>query len=90
MFKKVLMSLLLAMVLSAGFAYAMDKIDINTATKSELQALSGVGEATADAIIQYREENGMFKSVEDLVNVKGIGSKKVEKFTDNVTVSEIE
>ncbi len=90
MFKKVLMSLLLATVLSTGFAYAMDKVNINTATSSELQALNGVGESTANAIIQYREENGMFKSVEDLANVKGIGSKKVEKFTDSVTVSEIE
>jgi competence protein ComEA len=90
MFKKVLMSLLLAMVLSTGFAYAMDKVNLNTATNSELQALNGVGEATAAAIIQYREENGMFKSVEDLVNVKGIGSKKVEKFTDSVTVSKSE
>lgn len=90
MFKKVLMSLLLAMVLSTGFAYAMDKVNLNTATSSELQALNGVGEATAAAIIQYREENGMFKSVEDLVNVKGIGSKKVEKFTDSVTVSKPE
>ncbi|MDO7597786.1 MAG: helix-hairpin-helix domain-containing protein [Pseudomonadota bacterium] len=90
MFKKVLMSLLLAMVLSTGFAYAMDKVNLNTATSSELQALNGVGEATAAAIIQYREENGMFKSVEDLVNVKGIGSKKVEKFTDSVTVSKSE
>ena len=89
MFKKVLMSLLLAMVLSTGFAYAMDKINLNTATQSELQTLNGVGEATAAAIIQYREEHGMFKSVEDLVNVKGIGSKKVENLTDSVTVSEL-
>ena len=90
MFKKVLMSLFLAMVLSTGLVYAMDKVNLNTATKSELQALNCLGEATAAAIIQYREENGMFKSVEDLVNVKGIGSKKVEKLTDSVTVSELE
>lgn len=90
MFKKVLMSLLLAMVLSTGFAYAMDKVNLNTATQSELQALNGVGEATATAIIQYREENGLFKSVEDLVNVKGIGSKKIENLTSSVTVSELE
>ena len=87
MLKKVLMSLFLAMVLSTGFAYAMDKVNINTATKAELQTLNGVGEATAAAIIQYREENGMFKSVDDLINVKGIGSKKAEKLTDSVTVS---
>tara|TARA_R110001583_G_C5671425_1_gene411178 strand:- start:3938 stop:4210 length:273 start_codon:yes stop_codon:yes gene_type:complete len=90
MFKKVLMSLVLATVLATGFAYAMDKININTATQSELQTLNGVGEATAAAIIQYREDNGMFKSVEDLMNVKGIGSKKVETLTDSVSVSKLE
>lgn len=90
MFKKVLMSLVMAMVLSTGFAFAMDKININTATKSELQTLTGVGEATADAIIQYRNEKGLFKSVEDLVNVKGIGSKKIEKLTDSLTVSNLD
>jgi competence protein ComEA len=90
MFKKVLMSLFLAMVLSTGLAFAMDKINLNTATKSELQTLNGVGEATATAIIQYREDNGTFKSVEDLVNVKGIGSKKIEKWTDSVTISQSE
>jgi len=90
MFKKVLMSLVLAMVLSTGLAFAMDKVNLNTATQSELQTLNGVGEATASAIILYREENGMFKSVEDLVNVKGIGSKKIETLADSVTVSKSE
>lgn len=88
MFKKVLMSLLMAMALSTGLAFAMDKININTATKYELQTLNGVGESTAEAIIQYREENGVFSSVQDLVNVKGIGSKKLEKLADSLTVSD--
>lgn len=90
MLKKILMSLFLTMVLSIGLAYATDKININTATQSELQTLNGVGEATAAAIIQHREENGMFKSVDDLINVKGIGSKKAEKLIDSVTVSDLE
>lgn len=89
-FNKLLGAILLSVALSMGSAFAGDKININTATQSELQTLNGVGETTAAAIIQYREENGMFKSVEDLVNVKGIGSKKVEKLTDSMTVSELE
>ena len=77
-------AILLSVMLSLSSAYAMDKININTATQSELQALNGVGEKTAAAIIQY----GMFKSVDDLVNVKGIGSKKVAKLTESMTISE--
>jgi len=89
-FNKLLGALLLSAILSMGSAFAMDKINLNTATQSELQTLNGVGEATAVAIIQYREENGMFKSVEDLVNVKGIGDKKIETLADSVTVSKSE
>lgn len=88
-FNKVLGAILLSVMLLSSSAYAMDKININTATKSELQMLKGVGDSTADAIIQYREENGMFKSVQDLVNVKGIGSKKIEKLSDSLTVTDL-
>jgi competence protein ComEA len=51
-------------------------IDINVATKDELVALPGIGEAMAERIILYRDENGKFRSVEELMNVKGIGKKK--------------
>lgn len=86
-FNKLLGAILLSVMLLTGTAYAMEKVNINTATKSELQTLNGVGEATAEAIIQYREENGMFKSVQDLVNVKGVGAKKIQKLSDRLTVS---
>jgi len=89
MFKKVLLSLILAMVLSTGCAFALDKININTATKSELQTLNGIGEATADAIIEYRKNHGLFKSVNELVNVKGIGDKKMANLTDSLSVTDI-
>ncbi len=88
--KKLLLSLFVAIILSSGLAFAADKINVNTATKTELQMLKGVGDATADAIIKYWEENGDFKSVEELFNVKGIGNKKVEKLADKVTVSDSE
>ena len=50
-------------------------ININTATATELEALPGVGLATAARIIEYRQKVGGFKKVEDLMNVKGIGEK---------------
>ena len=87
MFKKLVLSLMVVLFLSVGSAFAADKVDLNTATKSELLMLPGVGDSTADAIIMYREQNGSFKSVDDLDNVKGIGDKKMEKLAGQVTVS---
>ncbi len=55
------------------------KININKATKSQLMTLPGIGETTAEKIIHYRENEGKFKRVEDLLKVKGIGVKKLEK-----------
>ena len=55
------------------------KVNINRASVTELQQLSGVGQKKAEAIIQYREQNGSFKTVNDLQNVKGIGPKLLEK-----------
>ncbi len=52
------------------------KIDLNTATIQQLRLLPGVGEATAQKILAYREENGGFSSLEELMNVSGIGEKK--------------
>lgn len=61
-------------------------ISINSATKEELQTLSGVGESKAIAIIKYREENGNFKSIEEVMNVSGIGNSLFEKIKDNITL----
>ncbi len=54
-------------------------IDINTADKALLTELPGIGPVTADAIIQYRETNGKFKTIDELTNVKGIGDKTLAK-----------
>ena len=63
------------------------KININTATLEELDKLPGVGEATANKIISHREENGQFKTIEDIKNVNGIGDKKFEKMKELMCVN---
>ena len=58
-------------------------ISLNKATKEELMSLDGVGEKTADKIIQYREETP-FETLEDIMNVNGIGQKRYEKYRDQL------
>ena len=68
--------------------FAMAVVNINTASKTELQTLKGIGAKKADAIIEYRTQNKGFKTVEDLANVKGIGTKTVEKLKSEISVSD--
>ena len=71
----------------AAMTQAIDsKLDINKATAEELTALPGVGMKKAEEIVKFRELNGNFKSVDELVNVKGIGVKMVAKISDLVKV----
>ncbi len=65
---------------------APSPVDLNTATAAELDTLPGVGPATAAAIISYREANGGFRSVEELLDVRGIGDVKLAELRDLVTV----
>ena len=58
------------------------KININKATIEELDSLPGVGEATANKIVNYRDKNGEFKSIEEIKNVNGIGDKKFQDMKD--------
>ncbi len=62
------------------------KININQVYSADLQILPGIGEVTSERIIDYREQNGGFKKIEDIMNVKGIGPKKFEKIKDYITV----
>ena len=61
-------------------------ININTASATELQALPGIGATTADRIVEYRQKNGPFKKIEDLMNVRGVGEKAFLKLKPNLTV----
>lgn len=70
----------------SGAADASGKININTADSTSLQTLNGVGPATAQKIIDYRQSNGSFSSVEDIKNVSGIGDKTFEKLKDSITI----
>ena len=70
----------------SGAYYDNSKVNINTADSAELQTLTGVGPATAEKIIAYRESNGRFASIEEIKNVSGIGDKTYEKLKDYITV----
>lgn len=62
------------------------KININTASQTELETLPGIGPSTALKIIEYRKESGKFRNIEDIKNVKGIGTNKYEKIKELIKV----
>jgi competence protein ComEA len=62
------------------------KININTATGKELEALPGVGEVIASRIITYREQNGPFRSVDDLIHVEGVSDRAIDSIRELVTI----
>ena len=75
-------------VLAQGSTEAPEQllVNINTADSAELTALSGIGTAKARAIVAYREEHGAFGSVDELLNVNGIGEATLEKLREFITV----
>ena len=79
--------LLLSLVLSLFSALAFAVVNVNTASQSELESLSGIGPVKAKAIIDDRAKNGPFKSVEDLDRVKGIGMVTIEKLRKDISIS---
>lgn len=62
-------------------------ININAASAEQLQALPGIGQVTAGRIIAYRDQNGPFSAVDQLVQVKGIGAKTLEKIRDRLVLN---
>lgn len=72
-------------------AWASGTVDINQASAEEIAAtLSGVGLSKAEEIVRYREANGAFKHVDELVNVKGIGLRTVDSNRDRITLRDAE
>lgn len=63
-----------------------NKININKANREDLLSLNGIGSQKAEAIIAYREENGPFQTIEEIMNVSGIGEKSFEKIKDDISV----
>jgi len=71
-----------------GEEQSLQKIDINRAEPWLLEALPGIGETRAEAIVDYRSGNGLFQRIEDLLQVEGIGQATLDKIKDYITVSD--
>jgi competence protein ComEA len=86
--------LTLAFLATSGLALAAakpapaGKVNINTATAEQLQALPGVGEKLAARIVEYRQKSGGFKSTQELVNVRGVGEKSFQKIQGYLSVGD--
>ena len=81
--KKFYLAVMLVLFLATA---AFAKVNINTADAEQLATLPGIGSVKAEAIVKYRKDNGKFKSINELKDVKGIGDKMIEKITPEVTI----
>jgi competence protein ComEA len=81
--RKIFLSVVLLMFMVTA---AWAKVNINTASVAELEALPGIGPSKAEAIIKYREANGNFQKAGDVVLVKGIGDKLFKKISEEIEV----
>ena len=68
-------------------ASASAPINLNTASVAQLETLPGIGRSTAERILEYRQKNGSFKKIEDLMNVRGVGEKSFLKLKPLITVT---
>ena len=68
-------------------ATASNPVNLNSASVAQLQTLPGIGASTAQRIVDYRQKNGSFKKIEELMNVKGIGEKSFLKLKPLITVA---
>ena len=96
---RILAALLVALALLAHPAAAQDSdrsamksgpagpVNLNTATAAQLESLPGIGARTAALIVEYRQKNGGFKKIEDLMNVRGVGEKSFLRLKPLITVT---
>lgn len=73
-------------IVSVGTENADGKVNLNTATKEQLTSLPGIGDVKAENIIQYREQNGCFQNIQDIMNVNGIGDSIYQQIQELITV----
>lgn len=86
---KSIYTLLLMLCLMSGAVFAGQPVNINTANAETLaQSLDGIGLSKAQAIVSYRQKNGVFKHADELVNIKGIGLKTIEKNRANIQLDD--
>ena len=76
-----------AAVPSTAKAAAAGTLNLNTASAAELDGLPGIGAKTAARIVEYRQKNGPFKKIEELMNVRGVGEKNFLKLKGQITVA---
>src|ERR687895_1465649 len=95
-----LMALLVALVCIAGPAAAQQPpraakmaapvpteiVNLNSATATQIATLPGIGQKTAELVVQYRQKNGPFKKIEEIMNVRGVGEKSFLRIKDRITV----
>jgi competence protein ComEA len=86
MWRACVIVLLFTMILMCGAAIAQKKplpaapVNVNTASIAQLKTLPGLGDATAHAIVSYREKNGAFKRIEELLIIKGVSKRRLEEW----------
>jgi competence protein ComEA len=94
---RIVATALVALIIGAGSLVAQEPkmppathaaaaLNLNTATAAQLEGLPGIGKATAERIVEYRQKSGGFKKIEDLMNVRGIGEKNFLKLKPLITV----
>lgn len=80
---------LILIISFSGMGFASDgQVDLNAGTAKELQQLPGIGKGLAKRIVEYRTTNGPFKTVEELMKVKGIGKKTFAKMEERLTIGD--